>query len=70
MIIKAAFIAVVLSLATLSAQSSDEARRQDRDANQRFYGTACGTGQIVFEGRAGAPKSAAAWKETLAKFVK
>ena len=44
--------------------------RQDRDANERFYGTAYRTGQIVFEGLAGAPQSAAAWKETLAKYAK
>jgi lipid-binding SYLF domain-containing protein len=44
--------------------------RQDRDANERFYGTAYRTGQIVFEGRAGTPQSAAAWKETLAKYAK
>lgn len=44
--------------------------RQDRDANERFYGTAYRTGQIVFEGRAGAPQSAAAWKATLAKYAK
>jgi lipid-binding SYLF domain-containing protein len=44
--------------------------RQDRDANERFYGTAYRTGQIVFEGLAGAPQSAAAWKEALAKHAK
>jgi lipid-binding SYLF domain-containing protein len=44
--------------------------RQDRDANERFYGTAYRTGQIVFEGLAGEPKSAAAWKEALAKYAK
>jgi len=44
--------------------------RQDRDANERFYGTAYRTGQIVFEGLAGAPPSTAAWKETLAKYAK
>jgi len=44
--------------------------RQDRDANERFYGTAYRTGQIVFEGRAGTPQSAAAWKEALAKYAK
>lgn len=44
--------------------------RQDRDANERFYGTAYRTGQIVYEGRAGAPQSVAAWKETLAKYAK
>ncbi|MDP3718338.1 MAG: lipid-binding SYLF domain-containing protein [Acidobacteriota bacterium] len=43
--------------------------RQDRDANERFYGTAYRTGQIVFEGRAGSPESTAAWKETLAKYA-
>lgn len=44
--------------------------RQDRDANERFYGTAYRTGQIVFESLAGAPQSAAAWKEALAKYAK
>jgi lipid-binding SYLF domain-containing protein len=44
--------------------------KQDRDANERFYGTAYRTGQIVFEGRAGEPQSAAAWKEALAKYAK
>lgn len=44
--------------------------RQDRDANERFYGTAYRTGQIVFEGLAGTPQSAVAWKETLAKYAK
>jgi lipid-binding SYLF domain-containing protein len=44
--------------------------RQDRDANERFYGTAYRTGQIVFEGLGGAPQSAAAWKETLKKYAK
>ncbi|MEY4634280.1 MAG: hypothetical protein RJA55_78 [Acidobacteriota bacterium] len=44
--------------------------RQDRDANERFYGTAYRTGQIVFEGLAGAPQSVAAWKATLAKYAR
>ena len=44
--------------------------RQDRDANERFYGTAYRTGQIVFDGLAGAPQSAAAWRETLKKYAK
>lgn len=44
--------------------------RQDRDANERFYGTAYRTGQIVFEGLAGTPPSVAAWKETLTKYAK
>ena len=44
--------------------------RQDRDANERFYGTAYRTGQIVYEGLAGAPQSAAAWREALAKYAK
>jgi len=63
---KAAFIAVVLSLATLSAQFSDEAPPGSR-CESTVLRHACRTGQIVFEGRAGASKSAAAWKETLAK---
>ena len=44
--------------------------RQDRDANERFYGTAYRTGQIVFDGLAGAPDPVAAWKAALAKYGK
>lgn len=44
--------------------------RQDRDANERFYGTAYRTGQIVFDGLAGSPAAAAAWREALAKYAK
>lgn len=43
--------------------------RQDRDANERFYGTAYRTGQIVFEGRAGAPEPVAEWKAILTKYA-
>jgi len=42
--------------------------RQDRDANERYYGTAYRTGQIVFDGLAGAPEPVGAWKTTLAKY--
>jgi lipid-binding SYLF domain-containing protein len=41
--------------------------RQDRDANERFYGTAYRTGQIVFDGMGGTPDAAKEWKATLAK---
>jgi lipid-binding SYLF domain-containing protein len=44
--------------------------KQDRDANERFYGTAYRTGQIVFEGLAGAPQSAAHWRDALVKYAK
>ena len=44
--------------------------RQDRDANERFYGTAYRTGQIVFDGLATAPEAANVWKATLAKYAK
>ena len=44
--------------------------RQDRDANERFYGTAYRTGQIVFDGLAGSPAPAATWREALAKYAK
>lgn len=44
--------------------------RQDRDANERFYGTAFRTGQIVFEGKATAPESVAVWKDALVKYAK
>lgn len=44
--------------------------RQDRDANERFYGTAYRTGQIVFDGLAGSPEPVNAWKDTLARYAK
>ncbi len=44
--------------------------RQDRDANDRFYGMGYRTGQIVFEGRAGAPDPVGAWKAALDKYSK
>ena len=44
--------------------------RQDRDANERYYGTAYRTGQIVFEGLTGSPEPVAAWKATLTKYAK
>jgi len=43
--------------------------RQDRDANERFYGTAFRTGQIVFDGMGGSPDSANAWKAALSKYA-
>lgn len=43
--------------------------RQDRDANERFYGTAYRTGQIVFDGLGGAPEPVSAWKGILAKYA-
>jgi lipid-binding SYLF domain-containing protein len=44
--------------------------RQDRDANERYYGTAYRTGQIVFDGLGGSPEPVAGWKATLAKYAK
>lgn len=44
--------------------------RQDRDANERFYGVGYRTGQIVYEGMGTAPEAANAWKETLKKYAK
>ena len=44
--------------------------RQDRDANERFYGTAFRTGQIVFDRLGGAPEPVAAWREALGKYAK
>ena len=43
---------------------------QDRDANERFYGTAYRTGQIVFEGMGGSPEAANTWKAALVKYAK
>lgn len=44
--------------------------RQDRDANQRFYGTAYRTSQIVFDRLGGAPTPVAAWQGALGKYAK
>ena len=44
--------------------------RQDRDANERFYGTGYRTGQIVFDGLGGSPEPVANWKATLTKYAK
>jgi lipid-binding SYLF domain-containing protein len=44
--------------------------RQDRDANERFYGTAFRTGQILFDGLAPPQDAANEWKATLAKYAK
>jgi lipid-binding SYLF domain-containing protein len=44
--------------------------RQDRDANDRFYGMGYRTGQIVFEGRAGAPDPVGEWTAALDKYSK
>ena len=44
--------------------------RQDRDANERYYGTAYRTGQIVFDGLGGSPAPVADWKATLTRYAK
>jgi lipid-binding SYLF domain-containing protein len=44
--------------------------RQDRDANERYYGIGYRTGQIVYDGLATAPESANVWKTTLTKYAK
>jgi lipid-binding SYLF domain-containing protein len=43
--------------------------RQDRDANERFYGQAYRTRQIVIERLGGAPEPVAAWREALVKYA-
>jgi lipid-binding SYLF domain-containing protein len=43
--------------------------RQDKDANQRFYGKPYETKQIVFERLGGAPEPVAAWRDTLNKYT-
>jgi lipid-binding SYLF domain-containing protein len=42
--------------------------RQDRDANDRFYGMGYRTGQIVFDQLGGAPKPVAEWKGLLDRY--
>jgi len=44
--------------------------RQDRDANEAFYGTAYRTSQIVFDRLGGAPEAVAAWRAALDKYTK
>ena len=44
--------------------------RQDRDANERFYGIGYRTGQIVFDGMGGSPDAANVWKATLSKYAR
>jgi lipid-binding SYLF domain-containing protein len=44
--------------------------RQDRDANDRFYGLGFRTGQIVFEGKAGSPDPVSAWRAVLDKHTR
>ena len=44
--------------------------REDRDANERFYGTGVRTGQIVFDGLGGAPEPVATWRDTLVRHAK
>lgn len=44
--------------------------RQDRDANDRFYGMGYRTGQIVFEGLGGSPDPVGAWKASLTKYAR
>lgn len=44
--------------------------RQDRDANDRFYGMGYRTSQIVFEGLGGAPAPVADWTTALARYTR
>lgn len=43
--------------------------RQDRDSNERFYGQAYRTRQIVIERLGGAPEPVAAWRDALVKYA-
>lgn len=43
---------------------------QDRDANERIYGIAYRTGQIVFDGMGNSPEAANAWKAALTKYAR
>jgi lipid-binding SYLF domain-containing protein len=43
--------------------------RQDRDANERFYGQRLEMPQIVLDGAAGAPDGVGDWRQTLARYA-
>ncbi|MGH9384957.1 MAG: lipid-binding SYLF domain-containing protein, partial [Vicinamibacterales bacterium] len=43
---------------------------QDRDANERFYGTAYRTSQLIFDRLGGAPAPVAEWRAVLGKYTK
>lgn len=43
--------------------------REDRDANQRFYGKRLQTKEIVFDGAAGSPEPVAPWLDALVKYA-
>jgi lipid-binding SYLF domain-containing protein len=43
--------------------------REDRDANQRFYGKRLQTKEIVFDGAAGSPEPVAPWLDALVKYT-
>ena len=43
--------------------------RQDRDAQQRFYGKPLESRQLLFEGLGGSPGPVGAWKAILQKFA-
>ena len=43
--------------------------RQDRDANERFYGVAYRTRAIVVDRVGGSPEPAPDWKQTLTKYA-
>ena len=44
--------------------------KQDRDANERFYGTAYRTSQIIFDRLGGAPAPVAEWRNALGRYGK
>jgi lipid-binding SYLF domain-containing protein len=44
--------------------------RQDRDANERFYGQRLETRQIIFGSFAGRPEPVPLWLDTLARYVR
>lgn len=44
--------------------------RQDKDANERFYGKALESRQILFDGMGGSPAPVGGWRAILQKFAK
>lgn len=44
--------------------------RQDKDANERFYGKALSSHDVIISGQGGSPEPVAAWRQVLARYAR